>query len=125
MTLDNTAPTVAITFPTSSYAGGWLAGCGTAGTADICGTAGDATSGLANVQVSIKQAAAPGLYWNPATSSFSSATEVLMPATGTSSWSLAAAAVWFTNLSPYTIRAVATDAASNTAATTSNFTFKP
>lgn len=125
VTLDNTAPTVAITFPTSSYAGGWLAGCGTASTADICGTAGDATSGLANVQVSIKQASAPGLYWNPATSSFSSATEVLMPATGTSSWSLAAAAACFTNLSPYTIRAVATDAASNTAATTSNFTFKP
>src|SRR5262249_23647379 len=35
---DNTAPTVAITFPTASYAGGWSAGCGTAGVADICGT---------------------------------------------------------------------------------------
>src|SRR5690242_18306060 len=115
VTLDNTAPTVAITFPTSSYSGGWLAGCGTAGTADICGTASDATSGLANVQVSIRQASGSALYWNPGTSSFSSAAEVLMPATGTSSWSLAAAAAWFTNLSPYTIRAVATDAASNTA----------
>ena len=125
VTIDNTAPTVAITFPTASYAGGWPAGCGTASTADICGTAGDATSGLANVQVSIKQASAPGLYWNPGTSSFSSATEVLMPATGTSSWSLAAAAAWFTNLSPYTIRAVATDAASNTAAASQTFTFKP
>jgi hypothetical protein len=125
VTLDNTAPTVAITFPTSSYSGGWLAGCGTAGTADICGTASDATSGLANVQVSIRQASGSALYWNPGTSSFSSAAEVLMPATGTSSWSLAAAAVWFTNLSPYTIRAVATDAASNTATTSTTFTFKP
>ena len=125
VTLDNTAPTVAITFPTSSYAGGWLAGCGTASTADICGTASDATSGLANVQVSIRQGSGAALYWNPATSSFSSATEVLMPATGTSSWSLAAAAAWFTNLSPYTIRAVATDAASNTGTTSTTFTFKP
>ena len=57
---------MAITFPTSSYAGGWLAGCGTAGTADICGTAGDATSGLANVQVSIRQGSGAALYWNPA-----------------------------------------------------------
>jgi hypothetical protein len=125
VTLDNTAPTVAITFPTASYSGGWLAGCGTAGTADICGTASDATSGLANVQVSIRQASGAALYWNPGTSSFSSATEVLMPATGTSSWSLAAAAAWFTNLSPYTIRAVATDAASNTGTTSTTFTFKP
>ena len=125
VTLDNTAPTVAITFPTSSYSGGWLAGCGTAGTADICGTASDAASGLANVQISIRQASGAALYWNPGTSSFSSATEVLMPATGTSSWSLAAAAAWFTNLSPYTIRAVATDAASNTGTTSTTFTFKP
>src|SRR6185437_17174007 len=47
--VDNTAPTVAITFPTSSYSGGWLAGCGTASTADICGTASDASSGVASV----------------------------------------------------------------------------
>jgi hypothetical protein len=123
--LDNTAPTVAITFPTSSYSTGWLAGCSTPGTADICGTASDASSGVAGVQVSLRQAAAPSLYWNPATSSFSSATEVLMPATGTTSWSLAAASAWFTNLSSYTIRAVATDSASNTATTSTTFTFKP
>jgi hypothetical protein len=124
--VDNTAPTVAITFPTSSYSGGWLAGCGTASTADICGTASDAGSGVASVQVSLRQAAAPGLYWNPATSSFSSATEVLMPATGTTSWSLAAASAWFTNLTSYTIRAVATDSASNAAApVTTTFTWMP
>jgi hypothetical protein len=125
VTIDNTLPTVAITFPTSSYAGGWLTGCGTATTADICGTAADAGSGVANVQVSLRQASAPSLYWNPGTSSFSSATEVLMPATGTTSWSLAAASAWFTNLSSYTIRAVATDSASNAAAISTTFTFKP
>lgn len=125
VTIDNTLPTVVITFPTSSYAGGWLTGCGTATTADICGTAADAGSGVANVQVSLRQASAPSLYWNPGTSSFSSATEVLMPATGTTSWSLAAASAWFTNLSSYTIRAVATDSASNAAAISTTFTFKP
>jgi hypothetical protein len=123
--LDNTAPNVAITFPTSSYSTGWSAGCGTPTTADICGTASDASSGVAGIQVSLRQAAAPSLYWNPATSSFSSATEVLMPATGTTGWSLAAASAWFTNLSSYTIRAVATDSASNTATTSTTFTFKP
>jgi hypothetical protein len=123
--IDNTAPTVAITFPTSSYAGGWLAGCGTSSAADICGTASDAGSGVATVQVSLRQASAPSLYWNPATSSFSSATEVLMPATGTTSWSLTAASAWFTNLTAYTIRAVATDSASNSATTSTTFTFKP
>lgn len=123
--VDNTAPAVAITFPTSSYSTGWLAGCSTPGTADVCGTASDASSGVAGVQVSLRQAAAPSLYWNPATTSFSSATEVLMPATGTTSWSLAAASAWFTNLSSYTIRAVATDSASNTATTSTTFTFKP
>jgi hypothetical protein len=124
--VDNTAPTVAITFPTSSYAGGWLAGCGTSSTADLCGTASDASSGVASVQVSLRQTSGPGLYWNPATSSFSSATEVLMPATGTTGWSLAAASAWFTSSTSYTIRALATDAASNASAPASTiFTWKP
>lgn len=123
--VDNTAPTVAITFPTTSYSGGWPAGCSTPSTADICGTATDASSGVASVQLSLRQAAAPSLYWNPATSSFSSSTEVLMPATLASTWSLAAASSWFTNLSSYTVRAVATDSASNTATTSTTFTFRP
>jgi hypothetical protein len=123
--IDNTAPTVAITFPASSYSGGWTAGCSTPSTADICGTASDAGSGVAGVQISLRQAAAPALYWNPATSSFSSAGEVLMPATATTSWSLAAGSAWFANLTSYTIRAVATDSASNTATTSTTFTFTP
>jgi hypothetical protein len=122
--IDNTAPTVAITFPTSTYSSGWLAGCSTPTTADICGTASDASSGLWSVQASLRLAPA-GLYWNPATSSFSSATEVLMPVTGTSSWSLAAAAAWFTSGTSYTIRAVATDSASNPGTASTTFTFNP
>jgi hypothetical protein len=38
---------------------------------------------------------------------------------------MAAAAAWFTNLSAYTIRAVATDAAANTATVSTTFTFTP
>jgi len=124
--VDNSAPTVAITFPTSAYSGGWLSGCGTSSTADICGTASDTSSGVATVQVSLRQTFAPGLYWDPATSSFSSASEVLMPATGTTAWSLAAASAWFTTSTSYTIRAVATDSASNASAPASTiFTWKP
>jgi hypothetical protein len=126
VTVDDTPPTVAITFPTAAYNGGWLAGCSTASTADLCGTATDPSAGVATVQVSLRQAAAPSLYWDPNTSSFSSAGEVLMPATLTlPNWSMLAASAWFTNLSSYTIRAVATDAAANTATTSTTFTFKP
>jgi hypothetical protein len=124
--IDNAAPVVAITFPTATYSGGWSAGCSTPATADICGTASDASSGVWGVQVSLRQATSPGLYWDPATSSFSSSSEVLMPATlALPNWSMAAASAWFTNLSSYTIRAVVTDAAANTATVSTTFTFKP
>jgi len=126
VTVDNTAPTVAITFPTSSYAGGWLAGCSTASTADICGTASDATSGVASVQVSLRQAASPNNYWDPTASLFDSSTEVLMGSTlALPSWTFPAAAAWFTTSSAYTIRAVATDGAANTQTTSTTFTFSP
>jgi hypothetical protein len=126
VTIDNTAPTVAITFPTSTYNGGWSAGCGTASTADVCGTASDATAGVAGVSLSFRQAAAPNLYWDPGTSAFSSASEVLMPATlALPNWSLPAAASWFADLTSYTVRAVATDSAANTASASTTFTFKP
>ncbi len=126
VTVDNTAPTVAIAFPTAAYAGGWSAGCSTPTTADVCGTASDAASGVAAVQLSLRQAASPNMYWSPTASLFSSSTEVLMPATlSLPSWTLPAAAVWFANGSAYTVRAVATDAAANTATTSTTFTFSP
>jgi hypothetical protein len=63
VTVGNTAPTVSITFPTAGSAGGWAAGCSTALVADVCGTATEATGGVAKVQVSFRQSAAPSLYW--------------------------------------------------------------
>ncbi len=124
--VDNTAPTVSITFPTAGYAGGWAAGCATAGIADVCGTATDATAGVAKVQASFRQSAAPSLYWDPGLLTFSSATEVLSSATlALPSWSLPMGAAAFTNATGYTLRAVATDAAGNTATTSTTFTFSP
>jgi hypothetical protein len=126
VTIDNTAPTLAITFPTAAYGGGWSAGCSTPATADICGTVSDATSGLSSVQVSLRQAAAPSMYWDPVASLFSSATEVLMSSTlALPTWTFPASAAWFQTNSAYTIRAVATDGAANTAATSTTFTFSP
>ena len=124
--VDNTAPTVGITFPTAGYAGGWLAGCGTALVADVCGTATDATAGVAKVQVSFRQAAAPSLYWDPLPATFSSAGEVLSSTTlALPSWSYPMAAAAFANGTGYTVRALATDAAGNTATTSTTFTFSP
>jgi hypothetical protein len=126
VTVDNTAPTVAITFPAAAYGGGWSAGCSTPSTDDICGTASDATSGVASVQLSLRQAAAPAMYWNPTASLFSSSTEVLMPGTlSLPSWTFPAASAWFAAGSSYTIRAVATDGAANTQTTSTTFTFAP
>lgn len=126
VTVDNTAPTVSITFPTAGYAGGWAAGCATAGVADVCGTATDATAGVAKVQVSFRQAAAPSLYWDPGPATFSSATEVLSNATlALPSWSSPMAAAAFTNATGYTLRALVTDSAGNTATTSTTFTFSP
>jgi hypothetical protein len=126
VTIDDTAPVIAITFPTAAYNGGWSAGCSTPSTADICGTVSDATSGVSGVQLSLRQATSPSLYWNPGTSSFASASEVLMSSPlALPSWAFPAAAAWFTTGSSYTIRAVATDGAANTATTSTTFTFKP
>jgi hypothetical protein len=125
-TIDNTAPTVAITFPTAGFAGGWSSGCSTPSIADICGTASDATSGVASVQLSLRQVASPNNYWNPTASLFDSSTEVLMGSTlSLPTYTLPAAAAWFTTGSAYTIRAVATDGAANTATTSTTFTFSP
>jgi hypothetical protein len=124
--VDNTAPTVSITFPTAGYAGGWLAGCATGAVADVCGTATDATAGVAKMQVSFRQAAAPSLYWDPVPATFSSASEVFSSATlAAPSWSLPMAAAAFTNATGYTVRALVTDAAGNTATTSTTFTFSP
>lgn len=126
VTIDNTAPTVSITFPLATYSSGWTAGCSTASVDDICGSAADASSGVNQVQASIRQAAAPGSYWNPATPGFSSATEILMGTSFASpTWTLGFAGSNLTAGTQYTIRALVTDNAGNTATTSTTFTFNP
>ena len=123
--VDNTAPTVTITYPTAAYAGGWASGCGTVGVDDVCGTASDASAGVWQVQVSFRQSAAPNLYWDGA-NGFLSATEVLTGATWASpNWNLPMAAARFINNTGYTIRAVSTDKAGNSASASTSFTFHP
>jgi Bacterial Ig-like domain (group 3) len=126
VTVDNTAPTVSIAFPAAGYAGGWAAGCSTAGVDDVCGTAADATAGVAMIQVGFRQAAAPSLYWDTGPATFSSATEVLSNATpALPSWSFPMQAAAFTSATGYTLRALVTDSAGNTATTSTTFTFSP
>ncbi len=114
---DVTPPTVAVTFPVASdtYSNTeWNAGC----TSRICGTASDTGSGVASVSVSVRQGS--GSYWNG--TAFSSAAEVLLPATGTTNWTLAFGASNFPAGGSYTVRAVARDVAGNSATTSSAFT---
>jgi hypothetical protein len=115
--VDPTPPAVAVTFPvaaTTYSSATWNAGC----TSKVCGTASDALSGVASVAVSLRQGL--GNYWNG--TAFASATEVLLPATGTTTWALAFAGSAFPASGAYTTRAVATDAAGNTATTSTTFT---
>jgi hypothetical protein len=92
---------------------------------DICGAATDASSGVYLAQASIRQVAAPTNYWNPGTG-FTSATEVLMSATyASSTWTLAFPGANLIAGKQYTIRALVTDNAGNTATTSTTFTFNP
>jgi len=116
-TFDETEPTSAITFPADAGIfndASWNAGC----TSTICGTAADTTSGVASIEVSVKDPG--GNYWDG--DGFDSATEVLNAATGTTSWSLAFPATNFPANGDYTVRAVATDGAGNTDDSTATFT---
>ncbi len=123
---DSTAPTLAITFPLASYASGWTAGCSTASTDDICGTATDASAGVFQVQVSLRQSAAPSMYFDPGLGTWTSATELLAQTTlALPSWSILEPAARFTNGTGYTIRALVTDKSGNTATTSTTFTYHP
>ena len=74
---------------------------------NINGTASDALAGLNTVQYSVRQGA--GNYWNG--TSFGSASEVLLTATGTTTWSATFAFTNFPASGLYTVRAVANDLA--------------
>lgn len=115
--VDTTAPTVALSFPAAggTYTNAsWNAGCSSA----ICGTAADVGSAVSSVAVSIRQGAAN--YWNGTT--FGSATEILLPATGTTNWTLAFPGTTFPVDGSYTVRAVATDLGGSTASVSTTFT---
>ena len=124
-TEDNIAPASAIAFPAASTrynAAGWTAGCNAAPfnvTDSICGTASDATSGVKQVQVSVQQGA--GNYWNG--TSFGSATEQKLSATGTTNWALSLSASNFPADGAYTVRVYATDNAGNAQSTPTSTTF--
>ncbi len=121
VTVDAVAPTSSITFPVSGSAyteSGYAAGCGTASTGDVCGTADDSGSGIASVRVSIQQGT--GSYWDGA--GFNSASEVLLSATGTTSWSYAFAPANFPTDGSYTLRVRATDNTGNVGSAASTFT---
>jgi hypothetical protein len=108
-TYDATNPTSTVTFPASggSYnTAGWTAGCPAPG---VCGTASDAVAGVQVVEVSIRRGS--GNYWNG--TSFASASEVFLAASGTTSWSYALPATSFPANGTYTLRVRARDNAGN------------
>jgi LmbE family N-acetylglucosaminyl deacetylase len=106
---DTANPSSAVTFPVAnaSYTtASWNTGCPTPG---ICGTASDALSGVAKVEISIRRGSAN--YWNG--TAFASTSEVFLTATGTTAWSFAFPASNFPAAANYTIRLRATDKAGN------------
>jgi len=119
-TADTTPPASTTTFPAASAAynaSRWNAGCASAG---VCGTASDAGSGVAKVELSIRQGS--GDYWNG--SAFASPTETFVSAAGTTSWSYALPAASLSTDGQYTIRVRATDNAGNIeAASSRTFTY--
>ena len=100
-TFDATAPSAAVDFPQGAEgynAAGWDAGCATNG---LCGTYSDGTSGVAEVEVSVRRGT--GNYWNG--TGFSSATEVWNDATlAGGDWELALDAADLPADGNYTVR---------------------
>ncbi|MGH3045764.1 MAG: OmpL47-type beta-barrel domain-containing protein [Gaiellaceae bacterium] len=111
ITVDNGEPGAVFDFPAAASvynAAGWNAGCAASG---FCGTASDATSGVAGVDISIERVSS-GLYWSGG--SFSIAGESFLPATlAGSSWSYAFPASSFPADGDYTVHVRATDVAGN------------
>jgi hypothetical protein len=117
---DTTGPDITITHPSAGSShnnSSYIAGCGTASTEEICGTASDG-AGISTVKISILEAST-GKYWNGA-AAFNDATETLHNVTGTTSWTYAVLASKFLETS-YTIRIVATDTLNNSSSSTATF----
>lgn len=118
--VDATGPTGATTFPEAGGAYNNTAydtGCA-AGTGDLCGTAGDASNGVARVELSL-QRAGTGLYLDG--SAFDSATQRWLAANGTTSWSYPLAATTFPGDDTYVLSVRITDGVGNTSISTTSF----
>jgi hypothetical protein len=121
-TIDATAPTVTITFPTAgSYtAFTWNAGCSSAFSGDFCGTASDPLgSGVNLVQYSVRRLS-DGMYWNG--TSFGSASELFYAPSGLNPWTQSWSYSNFPTAGDYTIRVRATDVAGNEGVAAVTFT---
>ena len=124
--IDLTNPDAVITFPVAAGTyndSAFDGGCSTIG-GDICGTANDpisggVASGVASVVVAIRQNSS-GNYWDG--SGFISSTAVLLPATGTTTWSLAFPATNFPDEGDYTTVSIATDTVGNAHILANSFT---
>ncbi len=103
---DNTAPTVALTYPTSgdTYGSNWAGAITGSATTKASG------SSISNVGVAIEQGT--GDWWNG--SSFSATTETFEPvSSGTTSWSYTLSSSAFTSGDTYHVYAQATDSYTN------------
>jgi hypothetical protein len=113
VTVDNTAPTVSITYPTNGAiytSSSW--------TGTITGTASDASSGISNTAVAVENTTT-GEWWGG--SSFNQSGADYLAAAGSTSWSYALAASKLTAGDHYSVVAQATDGAGNIG--TSSVTF--
>ena len=114
---DTTAPTSVVQFPADSgqySTTGWnngSAGCTGSPATGLCGTVSDATSGVAQVQVSLRDGTSSGNYYDGST--FANAGETYLAATGAANWNYALAAAKLTDGHTYTLHVKATDNAGN------------
>jgi len=109
-TVDTTAPSSTATFPTASGSyttAEWNAGCATVG---LCGSHSDSGSGVAEVEVSVRQGT--GNYWDG--DSFDATSETYVTASHAGgNWSLAFSMANFPADGQYTVHVRATDDAGN------------
>ena len=122
---DNTAPTAAVTFPASGThynSTGW-------GSGTLSGTAADAASTVASVQISIQKDGGASACWDgtDAAGHFTSACPNYVNVAGTTAWSKTLSAGSLVNGSNYVLTVKTTDNATNAntnnTATTSSFTY--
>jgi hypothetical protein len=117
-TINAAVPGGTLTFPVNGTTYGsatWNAGC-TVSVGDICGTA---PAGTTAVAVSIKRVSS-GLYWDG--SAFTSATETVVNATGTTAWSYSLTTAQLPD-GNYTVRYYVTPASGNVSQGSTAVTF--